>query len=104
MNYKLQAMSYELQFSCPYYTVLVWDATSLVYVDIGSMHVVEQHDDLFSWKKYNNYTHVNAVQKYRMWRMLFERGNKLFMQKYNVLTLLTIGPCCVMSQMSKRYF
>jgi hypothetical protein len=40
------------------HTILVRAATSLVYVGIGSMHVVEQHDDLFFWKKYNNYTHV----------------------------------------------
>jgi hypothetical protein len=42
-----------------------------------------------------------TVQKYIMCRMLFERG--LLMQKYNVLTLLTIGPCSVKSRMGKRY-
>ncbi len=51
-------------------------------MNYNSVVHTEQHDDLFSWKKYNNYTHVNAVQKYRMWRMLFEHGNKLFLQKY----------------------
>jgi hypothetical protein len=35
--------------------------TNLVYIDRGSMDVVEHHDDLFSWMKYNNYTHVNTV-------------------------------------------
>jgi hypothetical protein len=28
---------------------------SLESIDKGSMHVVEHHDDLFSWKKHNNY-------------------------------------------------
>ncbi len=27
----------------------------------GSMHVVEHHDDLFSWKKYYDYIHFNNV-------------------------------------------
>ncbi len=40
----------------------VWDkTTSLVYVDRVSMHIVEHHDDLFFWKKFNNYRHVNIV-------------------------------------------
>jgi hypothetical protein len=26
---------------------------SLAYIGKGSIHVVEHHDDLFSWKKYN---------------------------------------------------
>jgi hypothetical protein len=30
------------------------------------MHVVEHHDDLFSWKKNNNYMHVNYVWNVRM--------------------------------------
>ncbi len=32
------------------------NASHVLYVDWGSMHVVEHHDALFSWKKYNNYT------------------------------------------------
>jgi hypothetical protein len=27
------------------------------------MHVIENHDDLFSWKKYNNYRHMNTDVK-----------------------------------------
>jgi hypothetical protein len=34
---------------------------SLVSADRGSMHVVEHHDDVFSWKKYNDYLYVNNV-------------------------------------------
>jgi hypothetical protein len=60
--------------------------TSLVFADRGSMHVVEHQDDIFSWKKYNSYTCMSTTE---MCRMLFERSNKLFGQKYNVLNLLT---------------
>ncbi len=63
--------------------------TSLVYVDRGSMHVVEHHDE----KKNNNYTYLVVVQNAEMSRMIFEHSNKLFVQKYNVLTLLTVGLC-----------
>jgi hypothetical protein len=35
--------------------VSVQDTTaSFAYIDRGSMHVVEHHNDLFSWKKHNN--------------------------------------------------
>jgi hypothetical protein len=85
----------------------VWDTTttSHAFIDREAMHVVEHHHDLFSWKKYNNYTdkHINIVQL-ETYRMLFESGNKLFTQKYNVLTLLALGLCCVMPQTSRKYF
>jgi hypothetical protein len=29
------------------------------------MHVVEHHDDLFSWKKKNNYIHMSTLYEYR---------------------------------------
>jgi hypothetical protein len=44
------------------------------------MHVFGHHDDLFSWKKYNNYIHANTLQV-QMCTMLLEGGNKLFQQK-----------------------
>jgi hypothetical protein len=64
---------------------------SLVYLYRGSMHVVELRDDLFSWKKYDNYMHINIVWKVRIRHKgcFFERDNELYMQKYNVLTRLT---------------
>jgi hypothetical protein len=31
----------------------------------GKMHVVELHDDLFSWQKYNNYLHMSILHEYR---------------------------------------
>jgi hypothetical protein len=34
---------------------------SLEHVDRGSMHLVEHQDDLFSWKKNNNYTYAATV-------------------------------------------
>jgi hypothetical protein len=39
--------------------------TSLSFIDRGLMHVVEHHDDLLSWKKYNNYTHTLTLFKYK---------------------------------------
>jgi hypothetical protein len=39
-------------------------------------------------KTCNNYTLINAVQKYRLGRKLFEHGSKLSVQKYNVLTFV----------------
>jgi hypothetical protein len=37
-----------------------------VYADRRSMPVVAHHDDLFSWKKNNDYMHVNNVWQVRM--------------------------------------
>jgi hypothetical protein len=37
---------------------------SLAYIDRGSMHVAEHHDDLYSWKKYNFFTHILTLYKY----------------------------------------
>jgi hypothetical protein len=43
-------------------TVDVRDTTaSHEHVDRGPMHVVKHHDDLFSWKKYNNYLHTHET-------------------------------------------
>jgi hypothetical protein len=68
------------------------------------MHVVEHNDDLFSHKKYKSYTYIGVVQNTEMFRMLLEQNKKLFMQKYIVLTLLTVGLCCVTPRTSRRYF
>jgi hypothetical protein len=40
--------------------------TSLADKDRGSMHGVEHHDDLLSWKKCNNYTHILTLYKYNV--------------------------------------
>ncbi len=34
-----------------------------MYADGGSMHVVEHYDDLFFWKKFNDYTHTLTLYK-----------------------------------------
>jgi hypothetical protein len=34
---------------------------NLEHVDRGSMHVVEHHKDLFSWKKYNSYMFADNI-------------------------------------------
>jgi hypothetical protein len=54
--------------------------TSFPHVDRGSMHAVERHNDLFSWKKYNKYTHMSTLYEYRC-KDVIEIGNKLLMQK-----------------------
>jgi hypothetical protein len=77
--------------------------TSFAHIDGGSIHVEEHHDDLFSWKNCNNYTHMLTLYEYRC-KCAIECGNKLPMEKYNVLTLLATELCCVTSRMSREYF
>jgi hypothetical protein len=50
------------------------------------MHVEVHHDDLFSWKKYNNYTHMSVLEEYRHEDSTNVAAN--YSLKYNVLTLL----------------
>ncbi len=49
---------------------------------------IEHHNDLFSQKKYNNNMHMLTLYEYRCKCVIIECGNKLPVQKYNVLTLL----------------
>jgi hypothetical protein len=71
---------------------------SFMHIDRGSMHVEEHHDDLFSWKKYNNCTHMLALHKCRC-KGVAKCGNIL---EYNVLILLAAELCCVTSRMSRE--
>jgi hypothetical protein len=41
----------------------VQDLKSLENVDKGSMHVVEHHDDFFSWEKNTQRSQVNSGKK-----------------------------------------
>jgi hypothetical protein len=38
---------------------------SLEHEDRGSIHVVEHHDDLFSWKKYRIYKCILVMARYK---------------------------------------
>jgi hypothetical protein len=53
-------------------------AMSFAHIDRRSMYVVEHHDDFFSWKNYNNYTHMIALYEHGC-KGVAECGNKLFM-------------------------
>ncbi len=78
---------------------------SLAYVRrqrINACTVVQHQSDLFSWKKYNNYTHMLCTST--LFRMSFAHEGKLFIQRYNFLTLLAVRLCFVMPQMSWEYF
>jgi hypothetical protein len=59
------------------------------------MHLVEHHNDLFSWKKYNSYVHAdNSVVRKEHFKKEQCRLNvtmKCTHVKYNVLTLMTVG-------------
>jgi hypothetical protein len=45
------------------YCLPVRDTTaSYEGIDGGKMHVVEHHDDLFSWKKHNHYLHLSTYR------------------------------------------
>jgi hypothetical protein len=71
-----------------FFNFSVWDTTtSFAFVDKWSTHVVEHHNDLFSWKKDNNYTHMSILHEYRC-KDIFKCGSELLMQKYTVLNLL----------------
>jgi hypothetical protein len=49
---------------------------SLEHLDRESMHVVEHHDDLLPWKKYNNHMYVNSSELYRN-----KKGNGFALKK-----------------------
>ncbi len=80
---------------------------SLEHVDRGSMHLVEHQDDLFSWKKNNNYTYAATVCGKEIkkisgiaWKTWWT--TRYTSVKYSSLTL-TAGRCSVTSRMSKGY-
>jgi hypothetical protein len=56
--------------------IVVRDTTaSYACVDRGPLHLVEHQDDLFSWKKYSNYTQIVISHGYTA--RYFQWGNKL---------------------------
>jgi hypothetical protein len=67
------------------------------------MHVVEHHDDLFYWKKYNNHTHISTLYKCNVYDVILNIVMIVHV-KYNVVTLLVVGLCCVKPRMSRGYF
>ncbi len=80
-----------------------YSTTSFAHEDRGSMYVVEHHNDLFSWKKYNNNTHMLTLYEYRCKCVIIGCGNKLPLQKYNVLTQMATELCYITSWMSREY-
>ncbi len=81
-------------------TTIVQDTmSSLLDVDIGLIHAVEYHNDLFSWKNYSNYTLIlilhdllQAVLE-KLWICLHKQYSHL-VGRY---------PCYVTSQMSREH-
>ncbi len=43
------------------------------------MHVVKHHSDLFSWEKYNNFTHMSILHEYRC-KDVIECGVEFFIK------------------------
>jgi hypothetical protein len=66
---------------------------SYAFVDRGSMHVAEQHDDLFSWKKYYNYLCCANTDAKMLPNVVIDSR----CEKYNVLTLLLLTLLCHIS-------
>ncbi len=61
------------------------------------MHVVKHHNGLFSWRKQNDYMHLNNVGACKneiSQNFCLKHGNELY----------TPGPCSIMFQMSSRYY